>query len=438
MSKRSGRKSQGANDFLMPYAPTIDSVTNVGTNRPYNSGAVIVSFTADPRNAATSFTASGYCSVHSETHTVTGPTSPLTITGFGSDITSPITVTATNAYGTSAASAAVTSPTITTVPATPSAPSAVAQGAASNDDVSWSAPATGGSAITSYTWASSDGKGGTQEGTSVTVAQEAGTEQTYNVYATNANGNSGTSSNSGQVTSFSFTPFGFAPFGFTPFGAFGFTPFGFTPFGAFGFTPFGFTPFGAFGFTPFGAFGFTPFGAFGFTPFGAFAFSPPRCIEENTLIDTPNGQVAAKDLQVGDAVYTVSLQEIPLSDETGQYDFDYVGFESDTLTSLEKTTTTITAIDPSTRDMLVCFNNEEEKLYSTSQPIFAKSNNKYQVMPTGALSAGDYLVAVNIDGSLTEVLIETVDTIARNANVYQFNCEPADWFIAGGYLVHNK
>lgn len=143
-------------------------------------------------------------------------------------------------------------------------------------------------------------------------------------------------------------------------------------------------------------------------------------------------------MQVGDAVYTVSLQEIPLSDETGQYDFDYVGFESDTLTSLEKTTTTITAIDPSTRDMLVCFNNEEEKLYSTSQPIFAKSNNKYQVMPTGALSVGDYLVAVNIDGSLTEVLIETVDTIARNANVYQFNCEPADWFIAGGYLVHNK
>jgi len=435
MSKRSGRKSQGANDFLMPYAPTIDSVTNVGTNRPYNSGAVIVSFTADPRNAATSFTASGYCSVHSETHTVTGATSPLTITGFGSDITSSITVTATNDYGTSAPSAAVTSPTITTVPATPSAPSAVAQGAASNDDVSWSAPATGGSAITSYTWASSDGKGGTQAETSVTVAQEAGTEQTYNVYATNANGNSGTSSASGAVTSFSFTPFGFAPFGFapfgfTPFGAFGFTPFGFTPFGAFGFTPFGFTPFGAFG--------FTPFGAFGFTPFGAFAFSPPRCIEENTLIDTPNGQVAAKDLQVGDEVYTISLQEVPLSDETGQYDFDYVGFESDTLTSLEKTTTTILSIDSSTRDMVLCFNNEQEKLYSTSQPIFVKSDNKYQVVPTGAVSVGDYLVAVNVDGSLTEILVESVDMITKNANVYQFNCEPADWFIAGGYLVHNK
>ena len=434
MSKRSGRKSQGANDFLMPYAPTIDSASNVGTARPYNDGAVDISFTADPRNAATSYTVLS----SPGSYTASGASSPIRVTGLASDTAYTFTVTATNTYGTSAASAASGSVTATTVPATPGAPSAVAQGAAANDDVSWSAPATGGSAITSYTWSSSDGKGNTQAGTSVSVAQEAGTAQTYNVYATNANGNSGTSSNSGSVTSFSFTPFGFAPFGFTPFGAFGFTPFGFTPFGAFGFTPFGFTPFGAFGFTPFGAFGFTPFGAFGFTPFGAFGFSPPRCIEENTLIDTPNGQIAAKDLQIGDAVYTVSLQEVPLSDETGQYDFDYVGFESDTLTSLEKITTTITGIDPSTRDMLVCFNNEEEKLYSTSQPIFAKSNNKYQVMPTGALSVGDYLVAVNIDGSLTEILVETVDTIARNANVYQFNCEPADWFIAGGYLVHNK
>jgi hypothetical protein len=59
-------------------------------------------------------------------------------------------------------------------------------------------------------------------------------------------------------------------------------------------------------------------------------------------------------------------------------------------------------------------------------------------MPTGALSAGDYLVSVNGDGSLTEVLVETIDAVTKNTNVYQFNCEPADWFIAGGYLVHNK
>lgn len=234
--KKSGRKSQASNDHLAPLAPTITSITNVGTGRAFGNGAIVVNFTPNANgNAATSFTASGYCSVHSTTHTVTGASSPLTITGFGSNITSSVTVVATNAIGSSPASNSVTSPTITTVPATPSAPSASSPNA-NQDVVSWSAPADGGSAITGYSWASNDGKSGSTASTSVTVGQEAGTAQTYTVYATNANGNSETSAASNNITTaFSFAPFG--AFGFTPFGAFGFTPFGFTPFGAFGFAP---------------------------------------------------------------------------------------------------------------------------------------------------------------------------------------------------------
>jgi hypothetical protein len=224
---------------------------------------------------------------------------------------------------------------------------------------------------------------------------------------------------------FSFTPFG--AFGFTPFGAFGFTPFGITPFG---FTPFGFTPFG---FTPFG---FTP--VFSFTPFTVFNFSPPSCVDEDTLISTPNGLVAAKNLQVGDEVYTVSLEEIPLSDETGQNDFDYIGFVSETLTPIEKTTTQIVAIQPSPRDKVLGFNEEQEKLFSTTQPVFVKINGFYQIAPAGALEVGNCLIQVNDDGTFTEILINSIEEISKNTTVYQFNCEPADWFIAGTYLVHNK
>jgi hypothetical protein len=224
---------------------------------------------------------------------------------------------------------------------------------------------------------------------------------------------------------FSFTPFG--AFGFTPFGAFGFTPFGFTPFG---FTPFGFTPFG---FTPFG---FTP--VFSFTPFTVFNFSPPSCVDEDTLISTPNGLIAAKNLQVGDEVYTVSLEEIPLSDETGQNDFDYIGFVSETLTPIEKTTTQIVAIQPSPRDKVLGFNEEQDKLFSTTQPVFVKINGFYQIAPAGALEIGNYLIQVNDDGTFTEILINSIEEISKNTTVYQFNCEPADWFIAGTYLVHNK
>ena len=222
---------------------------------------------------------------------------------------------------------------------------------------------------------------------------------------------------------FSFTPFG--AFGFTPFG---FTPFGFTPVTAFSFITFGFTPFG---FTPFG---FTPFG---FTPV-AFTFSPPSCIEENTLVDTPNGPVAAKDLKVGDEVNTVDLLEIPQNDITGEYDFDYVGMVSETLTPVNKITTRIVSIEPSTRDKVMYFNDGLEKLFSTTQPIFIKSKNFYQVAPAGAIEVGDYLIEVNEDGSFTEILVESINTLTKDTTVYQFNCEPADWFIAGNYLVHNK
>ena len=224
-------------------------------------------------------------------------------------------------------------------------------------------------------------------------------------------------------------------FSFTPFGAFGFTPFGFTPFGftPFGFTPFGFTPVTAFGFTPFG---FTP--VFSFTPFTVFSFTPPNCVDEDTLISTPNGLVAAKDLQVGDTVDTVLLEEIPLSDETGENDFNYMGFVSETLTPTEKTTTQIVSIQPSPRDRVLSFNGEQDKLFSTSQPLFVKIDGFYQIVPAIALSVGNYLIQVNDDGTFTEILVNSIEEILKDTTVYQFNCEPADWFIAGTYLVHNK
>lgn len=364
MSKQAGRMSQGANDFLAPYAPTIGTATDVGTARPFNNGAATITFTAAGPNAADSFTA---YAVEDPTKTVTGSASPLTVTGLnsasnytfkvygtnaaggrgadssasnqitattvpaaptgvaatnlpsgrpynnglasvtftapatggkaisgytalssgsqtGTGSTSPVQVSnlmsatpytfqvkATNANGDSAYSSASESVTVTTVPATPSAPTATSP-SAGTDRVTWSAPANGGAAITNYFWASSDGKSGNTGATSVDVAQEQGSAQTYTVRADNGNGSSGTSPASGSVTTtFSFVPFsvfGFSPFavfGFSPFGVFGFSPFGFSPFGVFGFSPFGFSPFG---FSPFGVFGFSPFGFSPFAPGG--------------------------------------------------------------------------------------------------------------------------------------------------------------------------
>jgi hypothetical protein len=224
IGKNLGANSQSSNDFLEPLAPTGVSGSNVGTSRAFNDGAVTVSFSLPANSPA----ATSYEVTASSGETATGASSPVTVTGLDSSSNPTFTVVAINAVGASSASAASAAVTVTTVPATPS-----------------------------YTWTSSDGKTGTTAGTSVSVAQEGGTAQTYQVRAENSNGNGSYSTNSGSVTTFSFTPFSFVPFG-----AFGFVPFSFVPFA---FTPFSFVPFNAFSFTPFN------FAPFSFTPFN---FSP--------------------------------------------------------------------------------------------------------------------------------------------------------------------
>ena len=408
-SRRKGVKSSAQDNFIGPQDVTGVTASNVGSGRAYNDGRIDVSWT----NPSTGNTPTGYKVYDGATlkATISHPTSTASITGLSSNTSYTFTVKAYDSYAETAGVNA-NSVTATTVPATPSAPSASTVANQANDSVSWSAPADGGSAITGYHWESTDSKSGDTASTSVTVGQEQGTAQQYRVYATNANGNSSYSDYSGSVTTFSFTPFSFAPFG----------AFGFTPFGAFGFTPFGFTPFG-----------FTPFG---FTPFGAFGFSPPSCIHEDTLIRTTNGLVPAKDVKVGDTVLSVDLSEISTGGASG--DFDYVGFSSPSLTSNGTVEVNVVDVNAMTKPSIMWFNGDTSKKYSLSQPFFIKRGASYEVVPSSTIEEGDKLIKINNDGSISEIEVSSIEYETTEQTVYQFDCEPQDWFIAGDYLVHNK
>ena len=414
INKKIGKHSQTANDFLQPLAPTITSVVDVGTGRGFNNAAVDVYFTM-PENSqpATSYT------VISEpgNYDGTGSSSPVRVAGMSSDVSRTFKMTASNSYGTSPFSANSSAVTATSVPQTISAPT-VSSPSAGTDSVSWTAPATGGKAITNYHWASSDGKSGDTASTSVNVSQEQGTSQTYNVYATNANGNSVTSAESASITTtFSFAPFG--AFSFTPFGAFQFVPFGFTPFGAFSFTPFG-----AFSFV---SFGFTPFGAFGFLNFG---FSPSQCLHEDTLVSTSNGKIPAKDVKIGDTVYTLDIAEINPEES--------MSLSSAALTSNGIVEAEINNIETSEKDIVIWFNNDDSAKFSQEQPMFVKRDGQYGILQSGLVDSGDYLIKISEDGSITETLVEEVNTLEGSFTVYSFSSGPQSWFIAGDYLVHTK
>jgi hypothetical protein len=71
--------------------------------------------------------------------------------------------------------------------------------------------------------------------------------------------------------------------------------------------------------------------------------------------------------------------------------------------------------------------------------MFVKtSTGEYKVMPSGVIHVGDYLVKIDENGNISEIPVLVIQVVEEMSTVYAISCEPQDWFIAGGYLVHNK
>lgn len=188
--------SQNTKSFLQPNAPTGVTATNVGTSRAYNNGAATVTFTAAVSGAAaTSFTATS----SPGSFTATGASSPLTVTGLQSNTAYTFTVVATNAAGSSSASSASASMTATTVPQAPVIGTATR--GTTSATVAYTAGATGGSAVSTFTATSSPSSITGTGASPITVSGLSnGTAYTFTVTATNANGTSTASSASNSVT----------------------------------------------------------------------------------------------------------------------------------------------------------------------------------------------------------------------------------------------
>lgn len=405
--KKAGRKSQASNDFLEPLAPTIDSATDIGTNRAYNDGAVEVAFTLPANSpAATSYTVRA---VSDNSKTTTGSSSPLTVTGLASDTNYTFEVKATNAVGDSAYSSASSSVLATTVPDAPTSVSASSPSGTSYDTVTWTAPANGGKAISNYHVIGNDGTSGDTSSTSININQGEGETQSYVVYATNANGNSVNSSSTGDVTTFSFTPFSVFAF------------------------------FGVFGFVPFTVFGFSPFGVFGFSPFGVFGFSPlaASCVDQDTLITVvgPNDTVEykrAQEINMGDEVWAYTFDELIDESITPSGEVTYSQITNPTIVK-----TTVMNVYPSVKPSTMYFNGDISTRMSLYQGVLIKRNDEYNFLMSSLIQVGDLFVKRNPDGSFTETEITQIDMIEEERTVYQFNNEPTDTFIAGNIVVHN-
>ena len=186
----------------LPNAPTIGAATNTPSGRVYNNGAATVAFTPDTSYwAPTSYTVTP--TPATSPTTFSGSSSPITVTNLASATGYTFTVSGVNTGGTGPASAASGSITATTAPNTPGTPTATITNA-TTVSLAFTAGATGGSAITSYTATSSPSIALSTSGTStpltVTGTFVQDTAYTFTITATNANGTSSASSASGSVT----------------------------------------------------------------------------------------------------------------------------------------------------------------------------------------------------------------------------------------------
>lgn len=195
-----------AYDATIPDPPTGLSVTDVGTNRPYNNAAYSLSWTAPSNTGGVSLTgykiqyqvpSTGTTWFNWSSNTVDTSSNSITLTGFGSNLSTNFRVYSVNSVGQSATAVSTSSAILgTTVPQAPTI------GTASSFNtyisVTYTANSTGGKAINTYTATSSPGSltGSTSSGAILVSGVTHNTAYTFTVTATNANGTSAASSSS--------------------------------------------------------------------------------------------------------------------------------------------------------------------------------------------------------------------------------------------------
>jgi hypothetical protein len=164
-------------------------------------------------------------------------------------------------------------------------------------------------------------------------------------------------------------------------------------------------------------------------------FGPP-CVEENTLVDTPNGPIPVKNLQVGDVVLSTPIEQF----DESQPDIQKYLWSSDTLTTGGITETIITSINVTEESDILYFNNESDIRMTFTQPIFVKTKSEgYRVKEAYFVEVGDMLIVIGSDGQQNEVEVTSIDYVTDEiVNVYQLSAEPYDWFFVSGILLHNK
>ena len=205
-----GARGFGRSGSTKPLTPTINSVTDVGTNRAFNNGALSISVTPNANGPTPDFY--NFWAVAPDTSEIGGgstSSTTLVVGGLASNVQYTVKVVAVVDNVASDFATFNTPTLVTTVPAAPTIGTAtdVGTGRALDDaaaNVTFTAGATGGKSITSYKVYTSDGIERGTGSSSPVLAEGLDIESqngfTFRVTAVNGNGESQVSSFTSSTT----------------------------------------------------------------------------------------------------------------------------------------------------------------------------------------------------------------------------------------------
>lgn len=179
------------------------------------------------------------------------------------------------------------------------------------------------------------------------------------------------------------------------------------------------------------------YGGFGFYPgfFSTFGFGHDYSVAPDTMVRTPQGLVRAEDIQVGDTLYSLALDE--LGENADEVLLPLLsggaGWSSDNFTPLGLVETTVTSIGRAPVSELYVVNGD---LFSPSHYILIKRGDVYQMSRADSLEASDLVY----DGSVNDwEPISTYESVGLSSGVevVSIRCEPYDLFFTEHMLTWN-
>lgn len=149
----------------------------------------------------------------------------------------------------------------------------------------------------------------------------------------------------------------------------------------------------------------------------------------NTLVRTPDGLVAAKDLRVGDTLISADINTFPTE---GFSATDLALAWKDSTPDISIVNTTIDGISRKMSSYAVVINND---LFSDSHYILAKRNGEAQFVKSLDIESSDLIYSYQ-DSDWVE--ITTLEKVQVEHEIISINCEPYDIFFTENMLTHDS